>query len=846
MFKDLTLSPAGRKNTPKTRETLNVSNQHFLKGVFHSLPASGQIAVVSFPGNPANGNWTARPADTPLADTFNNYFAVSSYFLDTKGKLTRSKKSFAAMHCLMLDDIGTKINPDKITLPASWKLETSPGNFQVGYILETPITDPTEADRFMKVVIDAGLCDPGAGGPTARLARLPVGINGKYEESPACRLDEWHPTYQYTTQQILDHFGLTLPTTGRPKPNAGDQVSRASAEFMSASNDVFKPVPLENPVLAALKLRGLYKANLGGGKHDITCPWVHEHTDQADGGTAYFEPDDGFPIGGFKCFHSHGDRLHIREFLEFLKVEGTTARMKPTIRIMLGRIDSIVDKTEELLAETGHYYQSAGLIASIETDPATLETSIKPLSQNALLRVISRVADWERYDKRSESWVVSDPPVKYNNVLYDAVRYPHLPYLSGLARQPHLREDGSLVINAGYDPVTKLYGVFEPEAYCIPKNPTREDAEAALQMLLSLVEECAFAEEIDRAAAISAMLTAAVRPSLDLAPGFHVVAHAYGSGKSFLTRLIGALATPQNVPGIAFLKDADEMRKTLIALLIKSPAVINFDDMSSDIEPSEALKTALTEEYIGGRLLGVSKDVTCSTRSLFLFSGNNVFPVKDMARRVISIHLDPQCENPITREFKRPNLGEQIRKDRAFYVSAALTVITAWIAAGKPKAEVKAFQGYNGQWADWCRHPLIWLGMEDPIGRIWEQMTNDPDAEMLGKILLNWYGLQGERPAKLRDMRANRFSYVTEAVELEEYFWEIAGHRDEINYRVLGHWFKRQQGRLAHGLKLVREENVQKSERWRVIKVSNSVSIEPFQYVKNTKFGDLSVVEDAA
>ena len=55
-------------------------------------------------------------------------------------------------------------------------------------------------------------------------------------------------------------------------------------------------------------------------------------------------------------------------------------------------------------------------------------------------------------------------------------------------------------------------------------------------------------------------------------------------------------------------------------------AVINFDDLNGDIVPSESLKTCLTEEFIGGRLLGLSKDITCSTRSLFLFYGNNVQP----------------------------------------------------------------------------------------------------------------------------------------------------------------------------------------------------------------------------
>ena len=40
------------------------------------------------------------------------------------------------------------------------------------------------------------------------------------------------------------------------------------------ADDVLTPKAAENPVVAALKARGLYKTPLGSGKHDITCPWA--------------------------------------------------------------------------------------------------------------------------------------------------------------------------------------------------------------------------------------------------------------------------------------------------------------------------------------------------------------------------------------------------------------------------------------------------------------------------------------------------------------------------------------------------------------------------------------------
>jgi hypothetical protein len=105
----------------------------------------------------------------------------------------------------------------------------------------------------------------------------------------------------------------------------------------SDGDPVWIPGPEENSVLVALRDRGLYKAPLGDGKHDITCPWVQEHTGEVNGGTAYFEPDDNWPIGGFKCLHGHCADRHVRDLLRFVDVEVSAARMKPTIRVMAGR-----------------------------------------------------------------------------------------------------------------------------------------------------------------------------------------------------------------------------------------------------------------------------------------------------------------------------------------------------------------------------------------------------------------------------------------------------------------------------------------------------------------------------
>lgn len=799
-----------------TCKTCKTCNPDFLAAVHHTLPEGARPGVASFPGNPnkpPKGAWLTHPAGGKLPDEANNYFTLSSYYNDLSGDFKRTKNTFAALSAIFLDDVGTKVDADRVTLEPSWRIETSPGNFQLGYILSEPLVDAPTADRLMNAVIAAGLCDKGAGGPTARLVRLPVGYNGKADPPFTCRLVAWDPQRRFSVDELVAGFGLELPAAGRPKR---DRPPATPIFRPVAGDDVYHPAPDSNPVIAALQAKGLYKQPQGNGRHDVTCPWLTEHTGGVDGGTTYYEPDDGFPMGGFKCFHSHGDRLHIRDLLAWLQVPIKDAKMKPTLRVIAGDMHRIVDRAEHLLAATGLYYQAAGLVAQVITDPATLETAIQPVTAPALVRALSRVAMWERYDGRAEDFVTCDPPARHCAVLYDASDYPHLPVLRGIARQPHLRDDGTLVSHAGYDGLTGRFGVFNARLFQVPAKPTRADAQQALTVLEDLVCEVAFADpNIDKATAISAMLAAAVRPSLPTCPGYLCKAHQIGSGKSFLNRIITTLATAQNAPGVAFTADSDEMKKLLIAMLLKSPAVVNFDDLNGDIVPSESLKTCLSEEYIGGRLLGLSKDVTCATRALFLFSGNNVEPVRDMARRIVTIHIDPKTEKPTERHFQRPHAEAHARRDRARYVSAALTIVRAWLEAGSPVTTVKPVASY-GRWSDWCRQPLLWLGMDDPATRLFEQLTLDPDHELLGRMLRGWHGAHGHKPMLVREVLSDH-----PQEDFNEAIRDIAEDKGgEINRNRLGWWIKKHAGRVVSGLRFERSDSTRGGAAWQAVQVS--------------------------
>ncbi len=809
-----------------------VSNADFVAAVFPVLPEGAFAAASSKAGDPVRGGWPAFRADLVVerwSGAANNFVGCSSFYPGGDGSFKARKDRFAACHFLMLDDLGTKVPFDRLAgFELSWLIETSPGNHQGGIILAEALTDGPAAVRLLNAMIDAGLCDAGATGPLTRWARLPVAINGKPKYASVdgapfqCRLVEWRPDARYTPEEIVDRLQLELAPAGRPKKTARSSARVAGGNDISSSigndaDDVLTPKAAENPVVAALKVRGLYKTPLGSGKHDITCPWVEEHTDALDTGAAYFEPDELYPLGGFCCQHSHRDQYRIRALLDFLGVRSSEARHKPVIRVVAGDLHLVVAAGEKELATRGRHYQAGGLIVSISTDPTSGDPSIVPTSAPALTRELSVAASWEKFDRRAGDWVRCDPPARHVAVLYDAQTFRYLPPLAGVARQPYFREsDGELITQAGYDKSTQRFGVFDARQFVIP-DPTPDAARAALRVLEDLLAEFHFVAPSDKAAALSAILTAAVRPSLPHAPAFHVRAPIFGSGKSYLCELIGAFAGPAENTKVSYPTTSEEATKVILSLLLTSPAVIEFDDMDADWIPHGVIKRMLTAEQITDRILQVSKTATVSTRALFLGSGNNVGPIRDLLRRVLTIHIDPRCATPATMTYKGFPV-DKVRQHRGRYVAAVLTIIQAWRKAGMPRAAVDSIVTFGGAWSDHCRYPLMWLGQPDPAKALLDQVRHDPDGDALSGLMTEWRKVFGSAATTVRRAVESALSNQPNLLDAMREF--PVEERGEINRSKLGWLLKKNANRIVGGFEFQQTEADGRTA-WRVVAVKS-------------------------
>lgn len=705
-----TLSPAILSSQP-----IEVSNHEFLESIFckaSELSGTDSAPVcVSFSCSPA----VACPADwygfawnkvnEPKDIRCNSYFSISAFRSDEHGKYRRKKSQFVGQFAIAFDDVvaqtvagktKAQIPWSQIKLAPSWVLETSEGNFQIGYILAEPITDKQTADVLSKAIIRKGLSDPGAGGPSTRLMRLPYASNTKTELPFRCLMRQWEPKLKYSLRQFTDAYDISLSETKKAKAPLPAKAKTVQTAY--DGNAVWKPKPSVNIVVESLRSRGLIKSEIESGKYDITCPWTEEHTDQVDSGACYWEPDDEHPIGSFKCQHAHCQERNISDLLEFLGIEPEEAYMKDRIFLNPGEINRIVEASERILAETGLFYQRAGRVVAVY--PQQGAAALKEVNIHDLTLEMAKLSRWQRYDGRAKRCVPTDPSAKCLTALLESQNHKFLPEIEAIVRQPILQEDGKIDLQRGYHPKTRLYCSYDPEKYQLEEKPFLGDALKALAELRKLLEEFQFEDSSDESAALCAMLTASVRSLLPFAPMFLIKAHQPGTGKGVLSELIFLMATAEKPSPIAFPKDSAECEKLLLAELLKAPSVLFFDNLTSDLYPHKYLCSAITSETLTGRVLGESRTATVGTKTLILANGNNVTPVGDMTRRVVPICIDTKEEIPASRIFKNPNLLQQVRESREHYVSCALTIISAWINTGKPHTECPNLNSFE-KWSEW-------------------------------------------------------------------------------------------------------------------------------------------------
>jgi putative DNA primase/helicase len=492
----------------------------------------------------------------------------------------------------------------------------------------------------------------------------------------------------------------------------------------------------------------------------------------------------------------------------------------PVIRVVAGELHLTASAAESALlrSDLPIFQRGSSLVRPVVQDvPAargrmTVSAALHEVDGVGIVDALCGVARWERFDARAEDWVRINPPRAVADVMLSRVGMWSFPKIVGVITTPTIRPDGSILSAPGYDPATRLYHVADPAVVLSSavREPTREMALKALELLKGLLKEFPFTSEVSRAVALSALITPVARGALTVAPMHLFRANTAGSGKSYLVDVASAINSGRPCPVVSAGNTDEETEKRLAGLLLAGFPLVSLDNVNGELG-GDLLCQAIERPFIRLRPLGRSDIVEIESRATIFGTGNGLRVRGDMVRRSLTGDLDAGMERPELREFQGDPVAT-VLENRGRYVSACLAIVRAYIVAGRPhlKAPIASF----ADWSDLVRSAIVWLGCADPADSMERAREDDPELSELREIAGLWketLGLgNGFTVKDLADRADERTkTLLGEPTEHAHPEWRdclirIAGERGTVSTKRLGYWLRNREGRIVNGLRVAK------------------------------------------
>jgi hypothetical protein len=308
--------------------------------------------------------------------------------------------------------------------------------------------------------------------------------------------------------------------------------------------------------------------------------------------------------------------------------------------------------------------------------------------------------------------------------------------LTGVVQSPTIRADGSIIQQAGYDEASGL--IYRPNAEFpqLAENPTREDAQRAIEELNHVTIDFPFVDPADRSGWLAMLLSMIGRPCVDgCVPMFVTDGNTRGSGKSLLNDAASLIAYGRPAPRKTFTRDDDEQRKLVTSIAIEGTPCVLFDNLDVQLGGAN-IDAALTARSWNDRVLGASKTTgELPLRTVWAVTGNNIAYGSDVARRVLPIRLESQLEAPENRTgFVHSDLLGFVRDNRPKLAIAALTILRAYYVAGCPSVPDGIWGSFE-EWTRIIRGSLVWAGAADPLPTRKSATESDETRSLLGMLV---------------------------------------------------------------------------------------------------------------
>jgi hypothetical protein len=522
--------------------------------------------------------------------------------------------------------------------------------------------------------------------------------------------------------------------------------------------------------------------------------------------------------GGAAVLWSVRQEMAVRDFADVEPPENADAYERPQIRVIPGELSRVLDEAEQALIAAGEdiFVRGAELVRFARVDSVDRPDEIRrsadalvlvPVTYHWLRERMGRAAD---FLSRPQGAPTKDGPPKLKRSDPTAELAKHLLARQGewkfrpiraVLQTPTLTSKGELIQEPGYDAASCIYLDVPHGAFPrIEDNPSAQDAAHALEILKRPIRAFPFVTGA-RAVALSAMLTGLIRPSLEAAPMHAFDAPAAGTGKSLLVDTVSIITTGKKAPAMAFGASNEETEKRLASAMMAGDQLLMIDNVTRPVE-GELLCSMLTQSSVTTRILGKSQMVVLPSTCLVTVTGNNLTFTNDVSRRVVTCRMDAQVERPDQRRFDFRPTDEALR-ERPRLVVAALTVLRAYVAAGRPlDGKLRPLGDFN----DWrlVREALVWLGEDDPALTVETAVSLDPQLEMLKRMFSLWHRAYGAAAITTTRLGQDVFDDPEgPAAQLRHLMSESWGDGKPLTGQKIGGRLKKFKGRVAGDLRLV-------------------------------------------
>jgi len=437
---------------------------------------------------------------------------------------------------------------------------------------------------------------------------------------------------------------------------------------------------------------------------------------------------------------------------------------RPELRCDVDDLDALTREAFRLLEKANHppqIFRRGSVVVRIEDDDQGHARLVELTPERLRFHAANTIRFMKRprgmFGGRGEPDDCKPPMDVIRNMLAVPGADMPLPGLRNIVTTPVLSREGRLVQLPGYDAHSQLLlrpfdSSVDLRVPVAPSSSQIADARACLDEVLC---DFPFASDADRCHAVCLLLLPFVRPFIDGPTPLHLFeAPGPGSGKTLLVEAILSVSVGDDVGTIADARDEDEMRKRITARLLEGCPVTLFDNITRPFD-SGVVSAALTSTWWEDRRLGKTETVRVPVETVWAMTANNPTMSLELARRTVRCRLDPKLDRPWLREgFRHANLRGWVEQERPALVRAALTLVAAWLQAGRPGPVTRPLGSFEA-WSQVIGGIVTHAGYPDFLGNVQALYeVADTDGATWRTFTALWWEAYRDQPTSVKDLFA--------------------------------------------------------------------------------------------